>query len=567
MPSHYSPLKLLKSAAMFDAFFASNAVAEFSSTGLFLEASQKFLKITGYTKEELVNQHHSILVPAEERGTRAYEIFWENLSKGQSQNGEYHRINKAGQDIWLQGSYMPLCAADGKVLKIIKLALDVTDQHKKAVKNEAILHAINQSQAVINFKPDGTIIHANDIFLKTMGYSQEEVEGKHHSMFVEPSYAASNEYKNFWQRLQNGEYFVATYHRIAKNNRDVWLQASYNPIFDAHGNVSEVIKVASDITSTQQIGIALQDLAAGNLCAEIRHPLTGSLDSIRVAFNGSMASMRHAVSNVLAAAENIHKNSLVVSNSAGQLSQRAERQAASLEETAAALQEITTSVHGLTAATEHMRDTTGKANTEAKTSSQVVGGAVQTMSEISKNAAQISNIIGMIDEIAFQTNLLALNAGVEAARAGNAGRGFAVVATEVRALAQRSADAAKEIKSLISSSNQVVATGVVSVKNASRSLDDVSGYIQMINKSVGEAATGAKEQSAALSQVNLAVGEIDKVTQQNAGLAEQTAAASRELVQGAQNISQLLGKFDIGQHKPKTAELHILHGGLRAAAE
>lgn len=567
MRSDYSPLKLFKNAAMFDAFFANNAVVELSPKGLFIDASEKFLKITGYTKEELVNQHHSILVPAEDRGTRAYEIFWENLSKGQSQNGEYHRINKAGQDIWLQGSYMPLCSSDGKVSKIIKLAFDVTDQHKNAVKNEAILRAINQSQAVINFKPDGTILHANDIFLKTMGYSLEEVQGKHHSMFVEPGYAASPEYKNFWQRLQNGEYFVATYHRIAKNHRDVWLQASYNPIFDARGKVSEVIKVASDITSTQQIGIALQELAAGNLCAEIRHPLTGSLDSIRLAFNGSMASMRHAVSNVLEAAENILKNSLVVSTSAGQLSQRAERQAASLEETAAALEEITNSVHGLTTATEHMKNTTEKANTEAKTSSQVVGGAVQTMTDISKNAAHISNIIGIIDEIAFQTNLLALNAGVEAARAGNAGRGFAVVATEVRALAQRSADAAKEIKSLISSSNQVVAVGVDSVKNASKYLDNISGYMQMINTSVGEAATGAKEQSVALSQVNLAVGEIDKVTQENAAVAEQTALASRELVQYAQNISQLLGQFNIGSPKLKTAELHTLHGGMRTAAE
>lgn len=565
MLSDHSPLRVFRNAAIFDAFYAGIAVAEFSPQGVFLEASQPFLKITGYTKEELVNQHHSMLIPPEERGTQAYTLFWEALRQGQAQSGEYHRINKAGQDIWLQGSYMPVRASDGKVTKVVKLAFDVTDLHEKSVKNAAVLHAINQSQAVINFKPDGTILGANDVFLKTMGYSLEEIKGKHHRMFVEPGYAASDDYRKFWQRLENGEFFIASYHRIAKNNRDVWLQASYNPIFDARGKVIEVVKVASDITSTQQIGIALKDLATGNLCAEIRHPLTGSLDSIRLAFNSSMASLRQAVSNVLVAADNIHQNSVLVSDSANQLSARAERQAASLEETAAALEEITNSVHGLTNSTVHMRDVTEKANTEARTSSQVVGGAVQTMQDINKNATQISNIIGMIDEIAFQTNLLALNAGVEAARAGTAGRGFAVVATEVRALAQRSADAAKEIKSLISSSNQVVASGVASVTNANRSLDQVSDYIQTINKSVGEVATGAKEQSLALSQVNLAVSEIDKVTQQNAAVAEQTASASRELVQGAQNITELLGQFNIGSFRSTTAELHTLHGISNAA--
>lgn len=563
MRSDHSPLRLFRNAAIFDAFYAGIAVVEFSPQGVFLEASQPFLKITGYTKEELINQHHSILMPLEERGTPAYTLFWEALRQGQAQNGEYHRINKAGQDIWLQGSYMPVRASDGKVTKVVKLAFDVTDLHEKSVKNAAVLHAINQSQAVINFKPDGTILGANDVFLKTMGYTLEEIKGKHHRMFVEPGYAASDDYKKFWQRLENGEFFIASYHRIAKNNRDVWLQASYNPIFDARGKVIEVVKVASDITSTQQIGIALKDLATGNLCAEIRHPLTGSLDSIRLAFNGSMASLRQAVSNVLVAADNIHQNSVMVSDSATQLSVRAERQASSLEETAAALEEITNSVHGLTSSTVHMRDVTEKANTEARTSSQVVGGAVQTMTDINKNATQISNIIGMIDEIAFQTNLLALNAGVEAARAGTAGRGFAVVATEVRALAQRSADAAKEIKSLISSSNQVVASGVASVTNANKSLDQVADYIQTINKSVSEVATGAKEQSLALSQVNLAVSEIDKVTQQNAVVAEQTASASRELVQGAQNITQLLGQFNIGSFR--SAELRTLHGIPNAA--
>lgn len=547
MQTGISPLKFLKNAATLNALYADFAIAEFSPQGMCLDASQTFLKMTGYARAELINQNHSILLSPEDKGSAEYAGFWHELVNGRAQTGEYHRIGKNGQDIWVQAAYIPVRTAKGKVTRITKLAFDVTSEHEKAVKYAAILRAINQSQAVIRFKPDGTILDANETFLKTMGYSLEEVVGQHHSLFVEPNFAASEDYKQFWQRLAQGEFFVASYHRIAKNRRDVWLQASYNPVLNAQGKVIEVVKVASDITSMQQVGEALKDLATGNLCAAITQPLEGSLEAIRVAFNSSMAALRRALTNVLTAAETIRKNSKSVNESADRLSQRTEQQAANLEETAAALEQITQSVQNLTDSTARMRGMTEKANKEAVSSSQEMENAVKTMAEIDQNATQISEIIGIIDEIALQTNLLALNAGVEAARAGDAGRGFAVVATEVRALAQRSADAAREIKTLIGTSGRVVNNGVNSVKDTHQSLTRVTDYIHTIDHSVGDMATGASEQSLALSQVNTAMGVVDKMTQANAAIADETAIASQNLVQEAEMISRLLGQFNVGQ--------------------
>lgn len=544
---------LFKDASALRALYANAAVAEFSPQGIFLDASDAFLKIIGYTKEELTNQSHSLLMPLEDRQSQNYKNFWDRLRNGEPQCGEFRRVNKNAVDFWVEGSYIPILARNGEVTRIIKIASDITARHDKAVEDAAALRAINLSQAVIRFKPDGTIIDANDVFLRTMGYSLEEIKGKNHSLFVEPHYAASNEYKQFWQRLAQGEFFATTYHRIGKNNRDVWLQASYNPVLDAHGKVFEVIKIAADVTSTQQIGRALEELATGNLCAAIEHPLTGSLDALRLAFNGSMAALRLALSNVLDSAQKIYSNSVAVNQSADELSQRAERQAAGLEQTAASLEQVTTSVQNFTGSTVQMRDMTEKANSEVVSSEKVMENAEHTMGDISQNATQIADISGVIDEIASQTNLLALNAAVEAARAGEAGRGFAVVAAEVRVLAQRSAVAAKEIRTLINESGRVVREGVVSVTSARQSLSRVTRYIATIDQAATDAALSAKEQSAALSQVNIAIGDIDKTTQSNAAVAEETAAASQNLVHEVETISRLMAQFNVGRSTPPQA--------------
>jgi methyl-accepting chemotaxis protein len=249
---------------------------------------------------------------------------------------------------------------------------------------------------------------------------------------------------------------------------------------------------------------------------------------------------------IAGATEGIRSGTGEVSQAADDLSKRTEQQAASLEETAAALDEITATVRKTAEGANQARDVVTTAKADAERSGEVVGGAVAAMAAIDTSSRQISNIIGVIDEIAFQTNLLALNAGVEAARAGEAGKGFAVVASEVRALAQRSADAAQEIKSLISASSQQVGSGVDLVGQAGKALERIVAQVTEISGIVIEIAASAKEQATGLAEVNTAVNQMDQVTQQNAAMVEQSTAASHSLAQEAEELGRLVARFELG---------------------
>ncbi|WP_395646736.1 methyl-accepting chemotaxis protein [Terricaulis sp.] len=436
--------------------------------------------------------------------------------------------------------------------------------------NAGMLNALDRSQAVIEFSLDGRILKANKNFLDTLGYTMEEVRGQHHSIFVDPVYRASPEYRAFWDRLARGEYQADKYRRIAKGGREVWIQASYNPILDGNGKPFKVVKFATDVTQVEHervraeeeravkskaqalvvesLANGLNALSDGDLTARLSTPFQADYEQLRTDFNAALEKLQLAMGTIVTNAGGIRTGAGEISQAADDLSRRTEQQAASLEETAAALDEITATVRKTAEGAKQANGVVAATRSDAEASGQVVRETVAAMGEIEKSAKQISQIIGVIDEIAFQTNLLALNAGVEAARAGEAGRGFAVVASEVRALAQRSSEAAKEIKALISTSSQHVETGVELVGEAGKALEVIVNKVGEISGLVGEIAASAQEQATALAEVNTAINQMDQVTQQNAAMVEESTAASHSLTQEANELGELVARFKTGEH-------------------
>ena len=313
-------------------------------------------------------------------------------------------------------------------------------------------------------------------------------------------------------------------------------------------SIAEAQKVASSDAVTAALGEALRSLANGDLTHRIGEDMPPEYTKLREDYHAAMLTLQGALAAIASSTEAVRSGASEITQASDDLSRRTEQQAASLEETAAALDQITTTVRKTAESSAEARKLATEARSNAEHSGDVVQHAVTAMNGIAKSSAEIGNIIGVIDEIAFQTNLLALNAGIEAARAGDAGRGFAVVATEVRALAQRSADAAKEIKALISASSAQVKTGVSLVGETGTVLVQIAGQVTDLNTLITEIAASAQEQASGLHEVNTAVNQMDQVTQQNAAMVEQSTAASHSLTSEAVELARLTAKFQIGQN-------------------
>ena len=541
------------SDAILKALHKSLAIIEFDCSGNILTANENFCSAIGYDKSEIVGKHHSMFVDPDEAASPTYKEFWENLAAGKLDAGEYKRFGKGGKEIWIQATYNPVLGRGGKPVKVIKFASDITAAKLESSEDKGKIEAISRAQAVIEFTTDGTILTANENFCGAVGYELSEIQGQHHRMFVEKEYAQSQEYVEFWNKLAAGEFVAAEFKRIAKSGEEIWIQASYNPIFDMNGKVFKVVKFATDITgrvhAVDAIGTGLKKLANCELDQSIDEEFIPSLDQLREDFNHSISTLNATLLQVGQNANEINNGSSEIRSASDELSKRTEQQAAAVEETAAAIEEITVNVDS----TAQLANEAGKlvktTKEEAERSGEVVNKAVSAMSDIRESSDQVADIIGVIDDIAFQTNLLALNAGVEAARAGDAGKGFAVVAQEVRELAQRSATAAKEIKDLINRSGSQVQSGVELVAETGEALKSIVTYVTDVSEHFGKIDVATQEQATGLQEVNKAVNSIDQGTQQNAAMAEEVTASSYSLATEVGQLNSLLAEFRLVQER------------------
>ena len=383
---------------------------------------------------------------------------------------------------------------------------------------EGQIEAIRKSQGVIEFEMDGTIITANDNFLAMMGYTLAEVQGKHHGIFADEQVRQSAEYREFWATLNRGEYVTAEFKRLGKGGKEVWLQASYNPILDLNGKPRRVVKFATDVTERVRLQQAADD----------QHRSTKELTL-----------------EVIESANQFAEGSRVVGESSTNLSDGAQTQSTSVEEMSAAVEELTNSINMISKSASVAKGQGDETAGLAKDASQTVTEAVKAMDLIEKSSEQINDIIQVISEISSQTNLLALNAAIEAARAGEHGLGFAVVADEVRKLAERSSEAAKEITQLIKESSRRVSEGAQLSERVGESLAGIVGAVTRTADAITEIAEQTGTQAISANQVQSAIESVSDTTESSAASAEELAASAEELGAQAQGLQDLVSRFNI----------------------
>jgi methyl-accepting chemotaxis protein len=483
-------------ADRYDAVCRSQAMIEFTPDGKVVTANRNFLDALGYELGEIVGQHHSMFVEPDYAESADYRAFWDALRRGEFQAAEYKRIGKGGRPVWIQASYNPVKDESGSTYAVVKIATDVTARKLGDADIRGKLDALDKSQAIIEFELDGTILTANENFLGTLGYTLDEVRGQHHSLFVDKDERNSATYKQFWDKLARGEFQSAEYRRIAKDGSDVWILASYNPIFDMDGKPFKVVKFATDITDT--------------------------------------INERHRRA---AAQKTIAEDLVKISESASNTSSQTASVAAAANQASTGVQSIASGAEELSASASEISQQVSRASIISREAVQEADATDATVQTLAESAQRIGEIVNLITAIAEQTNLLALNATIEAARAGEAGKGFAVVASEVKGLANQASSATEEISAQVAEvqgATQRAAEAIASIRGTISEVESVSSAVAAaveeqtsvtadMSANMQEVAEGVTSISHAIQQIDSATREVESSTRNVQDLAQQLA--------------------------------------------
>ncbi|MET0388587.1 MAG: PAS domain-containing protein, partial [Polyangiales bacterium] len=372
----------------------AQAVIELALDGTVLAANDNFLRALGYTQAEIVGKPHSMFVTPEYAASDAYRRFWDGLRSGNHDAGEYKRLGKGGREVWIQASYNPIFDANGKPFKVVKFATDVTERKLRNADFEGQIAAIGKAQAVIELGMDGTILWANDNFLRALGYTLDEIKGKHHRMFVAPEEARSPEYQRFWQNLREGKHDAGEYKRIGKGGREVWIQASYNPILDLSGKPFKVVKYATVVTDEKliylQLAAAIDALSRGDLTARMSGDFKGEKAELRDKMNTTVASLAKLVKQIDEAVSAINAASNDIAEGNSSLNDRTQEQATSLQSTAASLERLTATVKQNASHGNQANQLAAAARNTAQKGGQVVSSAVSAMSAITDSSKKVA---------------------------------------------------------------------------------------------------------------------------------------------------------------------------------
>ncbi|NQY52177.1 MAG: PAS domain-containing methyl-accepting chemotaxis protein [Campylobacteraceae bacterium] len=481
------------------------AIIEFQPNGTIIEANKNFLNALGYTSSETVGNHHKMFCDNSYINSSKYTTFWNNLRAGKAQIDEFKRIRKDGSFIWIQASYTPVKNNNGEVTRVIKFAQDITQRKLESADSAAQLNAIGKSYAVIEFDMSGKVLKVNDNFLNTLHYKQNDVIGKHHSMFCEETYKKSNEYKQFWKKLNEGHFDSGEYLRLDKNGNDVWIQASYNPIIDIDGKPYKVVKYAQDITARKNMVFSVEKTSA---------QLTSSSKELFITAES-------------------------MSNSATTATAQAEEASVAIEEISQGTKEVSSKINTMLSSIQHISTSSQNAKNisiDAKNKSEDTTLSIKKLDEESKN---IGTVVKSIAQIAFQTNILSLNAAVEAATAGEAGKGFAVVAQEVRNLASRSDQAAKEIELGIQRIQDLVTLSTKAIMSIDETIDKMSHISTDIVDSVKNQSTISSEVSTIINETSIGINNIAETMENVARNAQQSGEESSKTLEASKELNSL----------------------------